>query len=70
MFVGQFNYTLDKKKRLVIPAKFRPSLSSLINQDDENLFVTLKKVEYQSITASFLSVCISKDWEKQKEWLS
>src|SRR3989339_427428 len=69
MFVGQFNYTLDNKKRLVIPAKFRFSLSDKPTLEDYHLFATMKKVEYQNLTSLFLEIYPPEVWEKHLEWL-
>ena len=69
MFVGQYDYTLDNKKRLVIPAKFRISLSDIMSLDTPNLFVTLKNVEHQNISAKFLEIYQPDVWEKNLEWL-
>ena len=69
MFVGQFNYTLDNKKRLVIPAKFRISLSDKPALEDYHLFATLKKVEYQNMVSQFLEIYPPEVWEKHFEWL-
>jgi len=69
MFVGQFNYTLDNKKRLVIPAKFRISLSDKPALEDYHLFATLKKVEYQNMASQFLEIYPPEVWEKHFEWL-
>jgi MraZ protein len=63
MFVGQFNYTLDNKKRLVIPAKFRLSLSDKSTSEDYHLFATLKKVEYQNMVSQFLEIYPPEVWE-------
>jgi len=64
MFVGQYNFTLDIKKRLVIPAKFRDSLT-----EESNLFVTLNNVEYQNISARYISIYPPAVWQKNLEWL-
>ena len=70
MFVGQYDYTLDNKKRLVIPAKFRISLSDLMSSGNAHLFVTLKNVEHQNISAKFLEIYPPDVWQKNLEWLS
>lgn len=64
MFVGQYNFTLDNKKRVVIPAKFRDSLS-----EESNLFVTLKNVEFQNLSARFIEIYPPEVWQKHLEWL-
>lgn len=69
MFVGQYDYTLDNKKRLVIPAKFRISLSDIKSSDNANLFVTLKNVEHQNLSAKFLEIYPPDVWEKNLQWL-
>jgi MraZ protein len=69
MFVGQFDYTLDKKKRLVIPAKFRLALSDLFSSDNPNLYVTLNSVEYQNVSGKFLEVYPPDVWRSRLEWI-
>jgi MraZ protein len=70
MFVGQYNYTLDNKKRLVIPAKFRISLSEIKSSGDSNLFVTLKNAEHQNLSTKFLEIYPPEVWQKHLDRLS
>ena len=64
MFVGQHHHTLDLKKRLVIPAKFRPFLP-----EEKGLYVTLKTAEYNNQITNFLILYPSSAWEKRSEWV-
>lgn len=60
MFVGQHHHTLDPKKRLVIPSKFRPFFPS-----EKAVYVTFKTVEYGQLTTNFLTLYPPDAWYKQ-----
>lgn len=64
MFVGQHHHTLDPKKRLVIPAKFRPFFP-----EEKGIYVTLKTARYNDLITSFLILYPSDAWQKRSEWV-
>ncbi|MDI6732907.1 MAG: hypothetical protein QME51_02060 [Planctomycetota bacterium] len=71
MFVGQYAYTLDSKKRLVIPAKFRLTLSDKpVLEEDYHLFVTLKSESYQNVVTHHLEIYPPETWKEYFEWLN
>lgn len=64
MFVGQHHHTLDPKKRLVIPAKFRPFFP-----EEKSVYVSLKTSEYNQVTTKFLILYPPDAWQKQADWV-
>lgn len=62
MFVCQHNHTLGPKKRLVIPAKFRPFFP-----EEKSIYASLKTVEYNQINTKFLILYPPDAWRKQAE---
>jgi len=62
MFVGQHHHTLDPKKRLVIPAKFR-----LFFPEEKFVYVSLKAVEYNQIITNLLILYPPDAWQKQAD---
>lgn len=64
MFVGQYDYKIDSKGRIVIPSKFR---SALEKEDEQGLYVT-QNTSDDSITGgktTFLMLYPESTWEKR-----
>ena len=59
-FTGEYEYSLDQKNRLIIPAKFRKSLSSI----NDKTFVLTKGLD------NCLFIYTIKEWNKLSEKLA
>lgn len=68
MFVGQYQFTLDVKKRLVVPAKFRPFFPS--ETEDRGIFATVKPVEHNQVVSNCLALYPPDAWEKYVGWIT
>lgn len=68
MFVGQYQFTLDKKKRLVIPSKFRKFFPA--EDKEAGIYVTLNQAEYNNIKSEYLAIYSVPAWEKHTEWIT
>lgn len=51
MFIGEYSYTIDQKKRVAIPAKFRKELGkkAVITRGIDNCLVIYPLVEWQKL---------------------
>jgi len=51
MFIGEYNHTIDSKKRMAIPSKFRNELgkNAIITRGIDNCLVVYSKKEWQRI---------------------
>lgn len=68
MFVGQYQFTLDKKKRLVIPAKFRPFFPP--EEKESGVYVTVNTVEHSDIKTNCLAIYTPTTWQNHSEWVA
>ena len=52
MFIGEFHHTIDDKKRLIIPSKFREELGNefIITRGIENCLYVYSKASWNEIT--------------------
>lgn len=52
MFIGEFHHTIDDKKRLIIPSKFREELGNefIITRGIENCLYVYSKASWDEIT--------------------
>ncbi len=52
MFIGEYKYSIDEKKRLLIPAKFRPSLGkkAIITRGIDSCLVIYPLAVWQNLT--------------------
>lgn len=52
MFIGEFHHTIDDKKRLIIPSKFREELGNefIITRGIENCLYVYSKASWDGIT--------------------
>ena len=52
MFIGEFHHTIDDKKRLIIPSKFREELGNefIITRGIENCLYVYSKTSWDGIT--------------------
>ncbi|MEK7448122.1 MAG: hypothetical protein AAB019_01420 [Planctomycetota bacterium] len=64
MFVGQHHHTLDTKKRLVIPSKFRLSFEA---GENEGIYVSLHTVKHTGTSLSYLNLYPPSAWTKLLE---
>ena len=62
MFMGEYHHSLDEKKRLIIPAKFRESLGNefVITRGLENCLFVYSKVNWDKITSELSSLPFTK----------
>jgi MraZ protein len=51
MFIGEYSYSIDIKKRLALPAKFRKELGNkvIITRGFENCLVIYPQIEWKSV---------------------
>jgi MraZ protein len=58
MFIGEYTYTIDNKKRLAIPSKFRKSLGkkAVITRGLDNCLVVYPVKEWQKVTKKMESL--------------
>lgn len=58
MFIGEYTYTIDNKKRLAIPSKFRKSLGkkAVITRGLDNCLVVYPIKEWQKVTKKMESL--------------
>ena len=68
MFVGQYQFTLDTKKRLVVPAKFRAFFPP--EEKERGVFATAQSVEYDDIHSNHLVLYTPADWHKHADWIA
>lgn len=62
MFIGEYSYTIDHKKRLAIPSKFRKSLGkkAIITRGLDNCLVVYPVKEWQKLTKKLENLPSSK----------
>lgn len=58
MFIGEHTYSIDEKKRLAIPAKFRPDLGkkAVVTRGIDNCLVLYPLKEWQNLTKKWESL--------------
>ena len=58
MFIGEYTYTIDNKKRIAIPSKFRKSLGkkAVITRGLDNCLVVYPVGEWQKVTKKMESL--------------
>lgn len=61
MLIGQYNHTIDAKKRLALPIKFRGELGGkvIVTKGVENCLVVYTESEWQVMSAKLSSLPIS-----------
>ena len=62
MFVGQYQFTLDIKKRLVIPAKFRPFFPT--EEKELGIYVALSTIKYEEVLTHCLALYTGPAWKE------
>jgi len=67
MFVGQYQFTLDTKKRLVVPAKFRPFFPT--EEKEPGVYVTLSTINYEEVMTYCLALYTAPAWKEYTERL-
>ena len=65
MFVGQYQFTLDVKKRLVIPAKFRAFFP--LEEKEPGIYVALSTVKYEETVAHCLALYTVPAWKEHAD---
>jgi MraZ protein len=68
MFVGQFQFTLDIKKRLIIPSKFRTFFPE--EEKERGVYVSVNAVKQNNNVTNFLSIYPFPAWQKHTESLT
>lgn len=63
MFLGQFNHSLDKKGRVIMPAKFRDYLSEgvIITKSPDGCLAVFPKNEWQKVQENIRTVSADHD---------
>src|SRR3989344_2048472 len=61
MLIGQYNHTIDAKKRLALPAKFRGELGSkvVVTKGVENCLVVYPEKEWEVMSQKLSSLPVS-----------
>lgn len=61
MLIGQYNHTIDSKKRLALPVKFRGELGSkvVVTKGVENCLVVYTEKEWEAMSAKLGNLPIS-----------
>ncbi len=61
MFIGEYNYTVDDKGRLALPAKFRESLKAgaVVTRGLDNCLFLYTKEEWQNLAVKLASLPLS-----------
>ncbi len=61
MFLGEYTYTIDSKKRLSIPSKFRPSLGkkAVITRGLDNCLFLFPAKEWQKLASKLAQLPLS-----------
>jgi MraZ protein len=68
MFVGQFQFTLDAKKRLVIPSKFRNFFPQ--QETEIGVYVSVNRIEYNNTLSNYLEIYPEAAWKEHTDWMS
>ena len=68
MFVGQFQFTLDTKKRLVIPSKFRTFFPE--EEKEQGVYVTVNAIKQNNNVTNYLAIYPFPAWQKHTELLT
>ena len=63
MFVGEYNHTIDEKRRISMPAKFRPELDggAVITIGFDNSLVVYPTVEWQEFSKKWGNLPLSRE---------
>ncbi len=61
MLIGQYNHTIDAKKRLALPVKFRGELGTnvIITKGVENCLVVYTEKEWETMSAKLANLPVS-----------
>ncbi|MBI4833983.1 MAG: hypothetical protein HY811_04080 [Planctomycetes bacterium] len=68
MFVGQFQFTLDTKKRLVIPSKFRNFFPQ--GETEIGVYVSVNRIEHNNSISNCLAIYPEAAWKEHTDWIA